>query len=227
MGDFPLLYHLLRLQNYCYNNYNDFLNMDGRGVCGSFENNQNFTMTHQEPLDLSCKSDKSDNSISGFLTDDNKIAYDEDFKQSEEGEIVFKDSDETRREATVHQKKEESVKDFVERKINEYKKNETEFQTFMKESSHNEKDIKQKMSQIKEKYSQINQKIKKLEERKKKLKINETSNLNKSQLQNNHEGEVEPNNNTKKLSFNDSNKFNDVDVEIDDMNCKSDVNQSV
>merc|ERR1712064_185060 len=133
-----------------------------------------------EPLDLSCKSDKSDNSISGFLTNDNKIAYDEDFKQSEEVEIVFKDSEETRREAKVHQKKEESVKDFVERKINEYKKNETEFQTFMKESSHNEKDIKQKMSQIKEKYSQINHKIKKLEERKKKLKINETSKLNKS-----------------------------------------------
>jgi len=228
--DFPLLYHLLMLQNYCYNNYNDFLNMAGRGVCGSFENNQNFTMTHQEPLDLSCKSDKSDNSISGFLTDDNKIAYDEDFKQSEEVEIVFKDSEVTRREEiSVHQKKEESVKDFVERKINEYKKNETEFQTFMKESSHNEKDIKQKMSQIKEKYSQINQKIKKLEERKKKLKINETSNLNKSQLQNNHEGEVEPNNNTKKLSFNESNKFDDVDVdvEIDDMTCKKDVNQSV
>ena len=65
------------------------------------------------------KSDKSENSISGYLMDDNKIAYDEDFKHSEEVEIVFKDADDSRIEATVHQKKEESVKDFVERKINE------------------------------------------------------------------------------------------------------------
>jgi len=166
------------------------------------------------------KSDKSENSISGYLMDDNKIAYDEDFKHSEEVEIVFKDADDSRIEATVHQKKEESVKDFVERKINEYKKNETDFKTFMKDASHNEKDIKQKMSQIKEKYSQINNKIKKLEERKKKLKT-ERSNSNKSQLQNSQISKAEPNNNTHKVSFNDSNKC----LEMEENTCKNDGNE--
>ena len=48
--DFPLLYHLLMLQNYCSKSYNDFFNMESRGVCGNFEPNQNianFTMTPQ------------------------------------------------------------------------------------------------------------------------------------------------------------------------------------
>merc|ERR1712133_188095 len=67
--DFPLLYHLLMLQNYCYHGYQDFYNMECRE---SYQRNPAINSNPEaEPLDLSFKSDQDDTSVSGFLKENN------------------------------------------------------------------------------------------------------------------------------------------------------------
>ena len=122
---------------------------------------------------MSSKSDSDSNSVSGFLTDDNKISYDESFKQSEEVEVVHKDDIIDRTIAQLGQRKEETVKDFVSRKIKEHRKsgrNNGEVKKFVSEANPKEKYIEKKMTKIKKKYCEINNKIKRLDERKLKLK---------------------------------------------------------
>jgi len=169
--DFPLLYHLLMLQNYCHQNYQEFYQEHSTARRDHPEN-----LIHNdisEPLDLSSKSESDSNSVSGFLTEDNKISYDESIKHSEEVEVVFKDDIKDRSVAMLGQKKEEeSVKDFVSRKIKEHKKHDrgTEVKRFLSEANPREKDIEKKMTKIKKKYCHIHNKIRKLDERKLKLK---------------------------------------------------------
>jgi len=122
---------------------------------------------------LSSKSESDSNSVSGFLTDDNKISYDESFKHSEEVEVVHKDDFMDRTIAQLGQRKEETVKDFVSRKIKEHRKSESnnsEVKRFVSEANPKEKYIEKKMTKIKKKYCEINNKIRKLDERKLKLK---------------------------------------------------------
>ena len=152
----PLLYHLLMLQTYCQHNHH-------LGSPGS--------VTSEEPLDLSTRSDtgdtEEDERASGFVTDHNKISFDETIRHYEEVEVAAKAEG---AERYKEEESQESVQQFVERKIKEYKKSDTEFKLFVQESNHKEQNIKRKMSQIKEKYSKINHKIKKLEEKKVRLK---------------------------------------------------------
>ena len=151
----PLLYHLLMLQTYCQHN----LHL-GPG-----------SVTSEEPLDLSTRSDTGDTEeedrARGFVTQHNKISFDESIRHYEEVEVAAKEEGADRHKEEESQ---ESVQQFVERKIKEYKKSDTEFKLFVQETNHKEQDIKRKMSQIKEKYSKINNKIKKLEERKVRMK---------------------------------------------------------
>jgi len=170
--DFPLLYHLLMLQNYCHQNYQEFYQEQSTA---SRDHHENIILNNDisEPLDLSSKSESDSNSVSGFLTEDNKISYDESIKHSEEVEVVFKDDIKDRSVAKLGQKKEEeSVKDFVSRKIKEHKKHDssTEVKRFLSEANPREKDIEKKMTKIKKKYCHIHNKIRKLDERKLKLK---------------------------------------------------------
>ena len=169
--DFPLLYHLLMLQNYCHQNYQEFYEQP---QTASREHPEDVIINHiSEPLDLSSKSESDSNSVSGFLTEDNKISYDESIKQSEEVEVVFKDDIKDRTVAQLGLKKEEeSVKDFVSRKIKEHSKHDssTDVKRFVSEANLREKDIEKKMTKIKKKYCHINNKIRKLDERKLKLK---------------------------------------------------------
>ena len=151
----PLLYHLLMLQTYCQHN----LHLSPGSV------------TSEEPLDLSTRSDTGDTEeedrASGFVTHHNKISFDESIRHYEEVEVAAKEEGADRHKEEESQ---ESVQQFVERKIKEYKKSDTEFKLFVQETNHKEQDIKRKMSQIKEKYSKINNKIKKLEEKKVRMK---------------------------------------------------------
>ena len=180
--DFPLLYHLLMLQNYCHQNYQDTYSPD---LAPGDESDQ--------PLDLSSKSESESNSVSGFLSEDNKISYDESIKQNEEVEVVHKDDIEERSIAQLGQKKEESVKDFVRRKIKEHRKTDEEFKRLVVcESNPKEKDIQRKMTKIKEKYCHINNKIKKLDALRTKLKT--------------------PSNPTKELKSQPCTKNNDLNV---------------
>ena len=159
------------LQNYCHQNYQEFYE---RPPTANRERPENVIINDiSEPLDLSSKSESDSNSVSGFLTEDNKISYDESIKQSEEVEVVFKDDIKDRTVAQLGLKKEEeSVKDFVSRKIKEHKKHDssTEVKRFVSEANPKEKDIEKKMTKIKKKYCHINNKIRKLDERKLKLK---------------------------------------------------------
>ena len=188
--DFPLLYHLLMLQNYCYHGYQDFYNME---YSGNYQSSSAINhLPESEPLDLSFKSEEDDTKVSGFLKENN-ISYDESIKHNEEVEVVLTDDENKRIEIPVHKKQEESVKDFVERKIKEYKKSDKEFKMFVSESNIREKDIKKKMSQIKEKYSLINNKIKKLEEKRQKIKVDKSTNSKPQEA--NEDNCKEPNNN--------------------------------
>ena len=212
--DFPLLYHLLMLQNYCHQNYQEFykdremtvsdyppqsiitndLNepknpFSTSGFVTSQHNQQQQQQQHNrllpdEPLDLSSKSESDSNSVSGFLTEDYKISYDESFKQSEEVEVVHKDNMKDRTVAQLGQKREETVKDFVSRKIKEHRKSESlsEVKRFVSEVNPKEKYIEKKMTRIKKKYCEINNKIRKLDERKLKLKTPSNLPNTKSQL---------------------------------------------
>ena len=172
--DYPLLYHLLMLQNYCYHNFQDLYNFGQRGSCPSTSpikppKKRKVSHHQTEPLDLSFKSESPDTTASGFLLNENNISYDESIKDNEEVEVVAKDNADDRQETPVYQKKGESVKEFVQRKISEYNKSDSEFKVFVTESNLKERDIKEKMSQIKEKYSHISSKIRRLEEKKEKL----------------------------------------------------------
>ena len=135
-------------------------------------------------MDLSSKSESDSNSVSGFLTEDYKISYDESFKQSEEVEVVHKDDIKDRTVAQLGQKKEETVRDFVSRKIKEHRKSESssEVKRFVSETNFKEKYIEKKMTRIKKKYCEINNKIRKLDERKLKLKTPSNLPNTKSQL---------------------------------------------
>ena len=158
------------LQNYCHQNYQEFYEQP---QTASREHPEDVIINHiSEPLDLSSKSESDSNSVSGFLTEDNKISYDESIKQSEEVEVVFKDDIKDRTVAQLGLKKEEeSVKDFVSRKIKEHSKHDmTDVKRFVSEANLREKDIEKKMTKIKKKYCHINNKIRKLDERKLKLK---------------------------------------------------------
>ena len=180
------------LQNYCFNNYQDFYSKSERGSCYSKPTKKKKISSDDQieppdtPLDLSFKSDSSSEdstTASGFLKENN-ISYDESIKHNEEVEVVYKDNDDEREKATVYEKKEESVKEFVQRKIDEYKKTETDFRVFVNETNPKEKEIQEKMSQIKEKYSQISNKIKKLEEKKEKLITSQNNEQNNNDLNN-------------------------------------------
>jgi len=163
------------LQNYCYHNFQDLYNFGQRGACPSpIKPPRKRRVSQQspdEPLDLSFKSESPDTSTaSGFVLSDKNISYDESFKDNEEVEVVTEeDSFDERQVTPLYQKKGESVKEFVQKKIGEYNKSDSEFKVFVKDSSLKERDIKEKMSQIKEKYSEISSKIRRLEEKKEKL----------------------------------------------------------
>ena len=154
-SDFPLLYHLLLLRNF-YQNSQQFY---------TTENREDLVDPNQ-PLDLSVKGNEQ--YLSGFLKEKNKISYDESIKDNEEIEVVAKDE----------KSKSESVKEFVERKIKEYKKAEENFESFVNAPNLKENDIKRKMNKIKTKYTKINKKLKKLDQLKPKL-VNEKVNDDK------------------------------------------------
>jgi len=159
-SDFPLLYHLLLLRNF-YQNSQQFYTMDNREEL----------VDPNQPLDLSVKGNEQ--YLSGFLKEKNKISYDESIKDNEEIEVVAKDE----------KSKSESVKEFVERKIKEYKKAEENFESFVNAPNLKENDIKRKMDKIKTKYTKINKKLKKLDQLKPKL-VNEKMNDDKEKHHN-------------------------------------------
>ena len=166
-SDFPLLYHLLLLRNF-YQNSQQFYTMDNREEL----------VDPNQPLDLSVKGNEQ--YLSGFLKEKNKISYDESIKDNEEIEVVAKNE----------KSKSESVKEFVERKIKEYKKAEENFESFVNAPNLKENDIKRKMDKIKTKYTKINKKLKKLDQLKPKL-VNEKMNDDKEKHHNIYEIEEE------------------------------------
>ena len=91
--------------------------------------------------------------MSSFTKERNKISCDESIKDNEELEVVYKEQ----------RIQSESVKEFVERKIKEYKKAEENFEMFVNKPNLKENDIKRKMNRIKTKYTKINKKLKKLD----------------------------------------------------------------
>jgi len=146
MTDFPLLYHLLLLRNF-YNTSQQLYSQENRGT----------SENHNQPLDLSIN--RNEEYRSAFTKESKKISCDERIKDHEEVEVVHKED----------KNKSESVKEFVERKIKEYKKAEENFESFVSKPNLKENDIKRKMKKIKTKYIKINKKLKKLEEIKPKL----------------------------------------------------------
>jgi len=144
MSDFPLLYHLLLIRNFYNNSSNQMYGQEHRG-------------TQDQPLDLS--TNRNEEYMSAFTKESKKISCDERIKDNEEVEVVHKED----------KSQSESVKEFVERKIKEYKKAEEHFESFVNKPNLKENDIKRKMKKIKTKYTKINKKLKKLEEIKPKL----------------------------------------------------------
>ena len=141
---FPLLYHLLLLRNYYHNSQH-------------FYRTESYPSDQPQPLDLSVKA--KEEYLSAFTKERKKISCDESIKDIEEVEVVYKED----------KVKPESVKEFVERKIKEYKKAEENFESFVNKPNLKENDIKRKMKKIKTKYTKINKKLKKLNELKPKL----------------------------------------------------------
>lgn len=144
MSDFPLLYHLLLIRNFYNTSSHQLYGQENRGA-------------QDQPLDLTTK--RSEEYMSAFTKESKKISCDERIKDNEEVEVVHKED----------KSQSESVKEFVERKIKEYKKAEEHFESFVNKPNLKENDIKRKMKKIKTKYTKINKKLKKLEEIKPKL----------------------------------------------------------
>merc|ERR1711953_425685 len=103
---FPLLYHLLLLRNYYHNSQH-------------FYRTESYPADQPQPLDLSVKA--KEGYLSAFTKERKKISCDESIKDIEEVEVVYKED----------KVKPESVKEFVERKIKEYKKAEENFESFV------------------------------------------------------------------------------------------------
>ena len=103
---FPLLYHLLLLRNYYHNSQH-------------FYRTESYPADQPQPLDLSVKA--KEEYLSAFTKERKKISCDESIQDIEEVEVVYKDD----------KVKPESVKEFVERKIKEYKKAEENFESHL------------------------------------------------------------------------------------------------